>query len=233
LGDYFEVHEGVHSGNIRAELFVETAVDDTCRPLLFGRGEIAPYFLGWEGKYLRLGAMPARKTRERYANIGQREWHEREKILVRRTGDYVLAAVDDKGRYASNNFFLVFPSQECCLDLHGLCALLNSGFMTWYFRTIEPRRGRVFAELKIKHLTDFPLPPQTLTRNGCASLNQLGARRRKLAHGAHVASKTNGHEATRVARHLDEKIQALVLQLFGLDQTLVCDERPTTETKHG
>ena len=27
LGDYFEVHEGIHSGNIRTELFVDSAVD--------------------------------------------------------------------------------------------------------------------------------------------------------------------------------------------------------------
>src|SRR5262249_36842430 len=43
LGDAFEVHEGVHSGNLRAELFVDERVDDTCRELYFGRGEIAPH----------------------------------------------------------------------------------------------------------------------------------------------------------------------------------------------
>ena len=59
------------------------------------------------------------------------------KVLVRRTGDHVMAAVDEQGLYACNNFFLVFPSRECGLDLHGLCALLNSHFMTWYFRCIE------------------------------------------------------------------------------------------------
>ena len=151
LGEYFEIHEGVHSGNIRAVLFVPRAVDDTCRQLLFRREEIAPYQLHWQGGYVRLGAAPGQRTRQRYANLGRREWHERPKVLVRRTGDYILAAVDRQGRHASNNFFLVFP-KRLPLDLDGLCALLNSRFMTGYFRTIEPRRGRVFAELKIKHL---------------------------------------------------------------------------------
>lgn len=173
LGDFFEIHEGVHSGNIRDELFVDSLMDRTCRPLLFGRDEIAPYRLQWKGRYVRLGAMPSQRTRQRYANVGRREWHEREKLLVRRTGDRVLAAADREGRWASNNFFLVFPKRSCALELDGLCALLNSQFMTWYFRVIEPRQGRAFAELKIKHLSTFPLPPGV----AAAQLNRLGRQR--------------------------------------------------------
>lgn len=198
LGDYFEVHEGVHSGNMRAELFVSTPLDASSRPLLLGREEIRPYQLDWQGGYVRLGALPGRRTPRRYANLGRQQWHERDKVLVRRTGDRVLAAVDRQGFYASNNFFLVFPRRPCSLNLDGLCALLNSRFLTWYFRTIEPRQGRAFAELKIKHLATFPLPPQVQQPNGCRRLNRLGARRRNGA-------------------RLDAAIEALVLELFGID----------------
>jgi hypothetical protein len=205
LGGFFEIHEGVHSGNIRQELFVSAKMDSTCRELYFGRGEIVPYHLQWQGKFIRLAALPEIKSRERYANPGKATWHEREKVLVRRTGDYVLAAVDSCHRYASNNFFLVFPRQPCSLDLHGLCALLNSRLMTWYYRTIEPRRGRVFAELKIKHLTSFPLPIAILTGNGCKELNELGAKRAGLA-----ASRL------RAAKAVASAIDVLVCDLFGL-----------------
>jgi hypothetical protein len=197
LGDWFEIHEGVHSGNIRAELFLREKRDSSCRPLYFGRDEIASYRLRWSGWHIRLRALPARKTWQRYANLGQPEWHEREKLLVRRTGDRVLAAVDQEGRYASNNFFLIFPRQPGPLDLHGLCALLNSRFMTWYFRVVEPRQGRAFAELKIKHLRSFPVPGQAA---GCRRLNDLGAKRR--------------HDET-----IDDVIEAEVLHLFGLEAT--------------
>jgi tRNA1(Val) A37 N6-methylase TrmN6 len=196
LGDYFEVHEGVHSGNIRAELFVTERLDASCRELLFGRDEIRPYELRWRGRYVRLAAVPARKTRARYANVGRAEWHEQPKVLVRRTGDHVLAAMDRKGRYASNNFFLVFPKKKCGLDLDGLCALLNSEFMTWHFKAIEPRQGRVFAELKIKHLATFPLPARALTARGCRQLNRLG------------------HHSAALQQHA--AIDAEVLRLFGL-----------------
>lgn len=158
LGHYFEAHEGIHSGNIRAELFVDERVDDSCRELLFGRDELRPYTLSWAGKWVRLSAVPERRTRERYANIGRPEWYERPKVVVRRTGDRITAAVDEHGRFASNNFFVIVPRPDHELSLHGLCAVLNSAFATWWFRTVEPRKGRAFAEVKIKHLMALPVP---------------------------------------------------------------------------
>ncbi|MBL8793535.1 MAG: N-6 DNA methylase [Planctomycetia bacterium] len=192
LGTYFEAHEGVHSGNVRAELFVDAPLDESCRELYFGRDELVPYELRWRGRYLRLAALPAKRSTERYANVGRPGWYEQDKLLVRRTGDHVLAAVDRSRRYASNNFFLVLPRRPGALSLDGLCALLNSSFMTWYFRAIEPRQGRPFAELKIKHLTAFPLPDAD-----CGALNELGSERpgRPL---------------------LDAAIDREVLRLFGL-----------------
>ena len=218
LGDFFEVHEGVHSGNMRNELFINRRLDKTCRELLFGRGEISPYFLKWEGKYINLGAMPNAKSKKKYANIGNQEWYERDKLLIRRTGDYVLAAVDQEHRYASNNFFIVFPKVRTALDLNGLSALLNSRFITWYFRTIEPRQGRVFAELKIKHISTFSLPATILKAGSCDELNQLGAMRKKIA--TDKESTKTPDAALRLQRKcdiLDNKIDSLVLKMLSID----------------
>jgi type I restriction-modification system DNA methylase subunit len=224
LGEFFEIHEGVHSGNIRAELFVDDRVDKTCRKLLFGRDEIAPYRLAWNGKYIRLGAVPQRKSKERYANVGRAEWYDCDKLLVRRTGDYVLAAKDSEKRYASNNFFLVFPKKPCSLNLDGLCALLNSSFMTWYFRTIEPRRGRIFAELKIKHLESLPLPSQISDRHGCEEINELAAKRAESAQK--LAETSSVREWNAVCEKLDSSINSLVAEMFG-----ITDLRPLIEER--
>lgn len=217
LERFFEAHEGVHSGNIRDELFIDQPVDDTCRPLYFGRDEIAPYCLRWRGRYVRLSAVPDRKTRERYANPGQPSWFERDKLLVRRTGDHVLAAVDRERRWASNNFFVVLPRDgagPCSLGLDGLCALLNSRFMTWYFRTIEPRKGRIFAELKIKHLDVFPLPAAVTVPGACAELDRLGAERAQVARL--LAEAPADADLGARAAALDAGIERAVHALYGL-----------------
>jgi hypothetical protein len=234
IGDYFDVHEGVHSGNMRHELFVPRRVDESCRELYFGRGEIAPFHLSWAGRYLRLSACPECKTRQRYANLGRREWHEREKLLVRRTGDHVLAAVDRDARFASNNFFVVFAKQPFGLNLHGLCALLNCPFMTWYFQTIEPRVGRVFAELKIKHLSVFPLPHGDGNSQELRTLNRLGAKRSDVAvRLAHAAAPVEIDALRLSATELDARIASCVEVMLKLPSS-VCSgfgqQRGTTKS---
>ncbi len=217
LGDYYEAHEGVHSGNMRSELFVTGKLDESCRELYFGRDEISPFHLRWRGRYVRLGVVPKKKTRKRYANPGQPEWFTSPKVLVRRTGDYVLAARCGAGRYASNNFFVVLPTRECSLDLHGLAALLNSRFITWYFRTVEPRQGRVFAELKIKHLNAFPLPRAIAEDGACGELNQLGKDRHDAAvERAEAGTEDERMRCERSCRDLDQKLERLVRTLYGL-----------------
>jgi hypothetical protein len=221
LERFFEAHEGVHSGNMREQLFVDQRVDDSCQPLLFGRDEITPYSLRWQGRYLRLDALPDKKTREHYANLGRPAWFAQDKVLVRRTGDHVLAAIDRDHRYVTNNFFVVLPRADagpCSLGLDGLCALLNSKFMTWYFRTIEPRKGRIFAELKIKHLSTFPLPAVVASGStgACAELGRLGAERARVA--ALLHDKPGEDLATLRARaaELDMTIEQAVYSLYAL-----------------
>lgn len=213
LGDYFEIHEGVHSGNIRRELFCDAKRDESCREMYLGGDEICPYLLRWGGRYIRLDAIPEAKAAGRYAHLGRREWFEHPKVLVRRTGDYVLAAADLTGRYASNNFFVVLPSRLCPLGLPGLAAMLNSRFTTSFFRAIEPRVGRAFAELKIKHLRRFPLPAAVLGGSAeaieaCRQLDTLGRERARLASATEPAVPDD-HQ------RLDAQINALVESLLA------------------
>jgi hypothetical protein len=163
LGDTLQMHEGVHTGNSREKLFVDTKENRFCRPLVLGRKELAPFQLRWAGRYVDTSPTLLDRDAGDYANLGRPEWHSSEKIVVRRTGDRVMAAFDGEGLYVSNNMFVLLPkvaheTAEYRATLQALVAMLNSRFMTWYFRAIQPRVGRLFAELKLVHLRDFPLP---------------------------------------------------------------------------
>ena len=159
VGSLFTIREGVHSGNVREKLFIATANGSKCRPLIFGRDEISPMGLTWAGRFIQLDPACFDKDNGDYFNIGDAGLYAKDKILVRRTGDFVLAALDLEGRYCSNNFFIVVPTNQ--MPPHRLiyaAAALNSPFATLYFRTIQPRTGKLFAELKITHLEDIPIP---------------------------------------------------------------------------
>lgn len=160
FGDVFECHEGVHTGNARKKLFVDHKRNAHCHRLIVGRDELARYRLRWAGTWLDTSDEALDRDAGDYANLGRPEWHDRPKIVVRRTGDRVIAAYDSQGYYCTNNMFVVLPRRPMGeLEMRAYVALLNSALTTWYFRTVQPRVGKLFAELKIQHLADFPVPP--------------------------------------------------------------------------
>lgn len=78
--------------------------------------------------------------------------------MVRRTGDRLIAALDREGLFASNNLFVGLPRPDLDVPLEYIEAWLNSSQATWCFRAVSPRAGRLFAELKLKHLNRLPVP---------------------------------------------------------------------------
>lgn len=176
LGQRFEVHEGVHTGNARRKLFLDAPRGAGCVPVIVGGRELARYRLRWAGRWLDRDARLDRAAGE-YANLGRPEWHERPKIVVRRTGDHLVAALDPDGRWVSNNLFVVVPrAAMSTAELAAHVAWLNSAFATWYFRTIQPRTGRLYAELKIVHLADIPLPEPAAWAAVWSELGELAGR---------------------------------------------------------
>jgi tRNA1(Val) A37 N6-methylase TrmN6 len=186
LGERFEIHEGAHSGNARAKLFLPE------RPPGRKDGDVAP---------LVFGALD--RAAGDYANLGRPEWHRRAKILVRRTGDHLVAAHDPHGFHASNNLFLVLPrAPASAAGLRAMVAVLNSRLLTWCFRAMVPRVGRLFAELKIQHLAALPHPPDAMwTAGAVAELDRLARRR------ARVAAPSSS--AAELDRAIDERVEAL------------------------
>jgi adenine-specific DNA-methyltransferase len=163
--DFFEVHEGIHSGNIRDKLFISSRINDNCKKLIFGRDEIKRYNLKWNGKWVDYRKDIVDKKAGEYAGLGKKEYFEINKIVVRRTGDFILAALDTNNYYFSNNAFVCIPKININLDLKYVVGLLNSDLMTWYYLTIQPRKGKLFSELKINQLRTFPIRAINLENN--------------------------------------------------------------------
>lgn len=195
LGDRFEIHEGVHTGNARGVLIRAEREADDAVPIVIGRGELKRYRLAWAGAWLHPGALD--RGAGHYAALGRPEWHEVAKIVVRRTGDHIVAAVDTSGTWITNNAFVVVPrAPMSAAELRAVVGLLNSAFMTRYFRTVQPRVGRLFAELKINHLADFPLP--------AADIEHLAPLVSELEHAA-----ASGDDDDAAAATLDDAVEAL------------------------
>lgn len=208
LGEWLEAHEGIHSGNLRPLLFIPPGAapspevsPGSLRPLVFGRGEVRPFRVapsGWRVAYDP--GLIARRP-DGYANLGQERWLEPPKLLVRRTGDRVMAAIDRQGLAASNNLFTARPRPGCPVPLEYLEAFLNSSLATWLFRAYQPRAGRVFAELKLAHLNRLPVP-----RPAGRGVEEAAAAARRLER---LAPHEGGRPWTEALKALDRVMARL------------------------
>ncbi|MDR3233306.1 MAG: N-6 DNA methylase [Planctomycetaceae bacterium] len=218
LNEFFDVHEGIHSGNVRKKLFVDKKLNRQCKKLIFGRDEVQRYFLKWDGMWVHYTKDFFKKND--YAGLGKPEYFETKKLVIRRTGDYVLACLDDVGYYFSNNVFVCIPC-DTAIDLRFFLALLNSRLMTWYYRNAHPQVGQLFPEIKINLINDFPVPPMNLSDK---KMKQRHARLVDLAEQM-LAAQTKLRSAISDSDRrlheqriliLDREIDTIVYELYGL-----------------
>lgn len=202
FGDFFEPHEGIHSGNIRNKLFVDKKENKFSKKLILGRKEVQRFHLSWAGKWVNYNPEIINKNEGEYAGLGRPEYFECPKIVVRRTGDFILAAYDDEAFYFSNNVFVCSLRKNVQLDLKYALGILNSKLSTWYYRKIQPRKGKLFAELKINVLKTLPMMRvPTMKQNEIATLVD-----------AIILSRQHGETTTKYEDDLD----IIIYKLFNL-----------------
>jgi hypothetical protein len=213
FSDFFDVHEGIHSGNVRGKLFVDGKVNRSCKKLILGREEVQRYFLKWKGQWVHY--TKDFFERNDYAGLGKREYFETKKLVIRRTGDYVLACLDDVGYYFSNNVFVCIP-KSATINLKVFLVLLNSRLMTWYYQNIQPRVGKMFAEIKINLINEFPIPidiPRRSSQRLSVLADQMLTAQARLRNA--TADADRRLQSQRVAA-IDGEIDGLVFDLYGL-----------------
>lgn len=220
--EYFAPHEGIHSGNIRNKLFLEYKINEHCKKLIFGRDEVKRYHLKWNGKWVDYRKEIINKSKNEYAGLGKKEYFEVNKIIVRRTGDFVLAAIDYNNYYFSNNVFVCIPTNKD-YELEYFLGLLNSDIITWYYLAIQPRKGKLFSELKINQLKSFPVPKLDFNNsNDIQCYNKIIKIVKEIVKlkNESTESKTEKNENTLMNKFngLNLEMNNLFYNLFKLDE---------------
>ena len=120
------------------------------RPLLRGR-LISHYNILWnKNLWINFGEWLA-EPRE------SAQYDADEKIVIRQTGDSLIAALDSRQFVVMNNMFTVVPKSHAS-PLRFALAAINSSVLNWYYQNcVNPEKGEALAEVKKGHLTQLPL----------------------------------------------------------------------------
>ena len=123
--------------------------DDTYRPLLRGR-DIEKYLIKWDGtRWVKYGDNLA--APRRLSNFDAPE-----KIVIRQTGDSLIAALDNSQFICMKNMHTI-NRKNGKYKLPYLLALINSTLMNYYFQSLNPEKGETLAEVKKEHVAKLPI----------------------------------------------------------------------------
>ncbi len=166
------------------------------RPLLRGR-DIDRYITKWDGnRWIKYGNNLAAPRRAEVFDAP-------EKIVIRQTGDSLIATLDRKQFVCMNNMHTIVQ-RDGNYDLRFILGLLNSRLLNYYFQWLNPEKGEALAEVKKEHVEKLAIKR--------ASENQ---RERVVALVTRIlAAKAADPSAdtSTVEREIDE----IVYRLYGL-----------------
>lgn len=103
---------------------------------------------------------PVRKGIVKWYQISEprrRQLFETKKIVMRQTADSIIATIDDKGLYNTNDVYNVVLANDVRLGIKYILALLNSKLLNWYYQHLVREAGRTFAEVKRGNLEQLPI----------------------------------------------------------------------------
>ena len=145
------------------------------------------------------------------------------KIIIRQTGDSIIAAIDNVGYYSIDSTNVILLKKEYICEIDFLLALLNSRIIKFFYQEISQEGGRVLAQVKPIRVKSLPIPNASdLDKNMIKELVKESMSRRISDPIADISE-------------IDNQIDRLVYQLYGLtyEEILIIDpETPITREEY-
>ncbi|MDP2362578.1 MAG: TaqI-like C-terminal specificity domain-containing protein, partial [Ignavibacteria bacterium] len=143
------------------------------------------------------------------------------KIMVRQTGDSIIATFVSNLFYARNNLHIILPKDDSYPFLTVL-GIINSRLIDYWYRTVNPEKGEALAEVKKAHVESIPIPSiDCISSNSEISLNIESNVKLLLELNSKISFVKTPTERTAIERQIqatDAQIDQLVYRLYGLTE---------------
>ena len=132
------------------------------------------------------------------------------KILMRRTGNSIIASIDLKKRLALKNLYLIIPEDEN--NIYSILGQLNSSLFAYYHITKTTGENKAFAQFPGHYVEDLPCKFDKKKKKRISDLVK------KIIDGREQNSDFNSD-------NIETEINSLVFQLYEI----TTDERKLIE----
>lgn len=203
LSSQFQGRTGIRALHGQNSVVADRCGGDRWRRGITSGSSVVPHIVTWKGDWLNIDSSLL------YKGGYDADVIENPKILVRQTGDRLVAAYDEDGLYHLNNVHSLSGRSHATASLHFIDGLLNSTFWLYLYRLKTREQGRALAQIDIETLESMPLPEHNAAmEKEIATLTQLYRK---------IAVPSNKDIQTRVAAAIDK----LVYDLYELDSATV------------
>jgi type I restriction-modification system DNA methylase subunit len=140
-----------------------------------------------------------------------------EKIIIRQTGDSIIATLIDKDIICRNNLHIVISDK---LNHKLLLGIINSKLTNFYYYQINPEKGEALAEVKKNHVEQLPIP--IFTKNNLEFQKEIIKHVESLLKlneelkGEKLQTKVE--QLKQRIEHSEERINQLVYKLYDLEK---------------
>ena len=164
------LRDGIKTGD-NNRFVVQRKLSDDYRPVLTN-SDVYRYDYQFNSLYVLYDRALLARPREEWIFLAP------EKLILRQTGDVIVAAYDNRQYSTLDNTHLLLPGPSD-LSIKYLLALLNSKLLTHYYQLLSGEADRTYAQIRISILEQLPIFP--ITAKTPAALRQaLAAEGRRL-----------------------------------------------------
>lgn len=136
------------------------------------------------------------------------------KILVRQTGDSIIAAEDRNQFLCMNNMHVLVPTSNKVSVAFAL-GILNSKLMDWFYHTLNPEVGEALAEVKKENVARLPIVlPNSRNAELMTSVEAVVARLNTAKE--HIRDARDDHSRKIAIRNFETAQQKLNQHIFCL-----------------
>jgi len=197
IDDYLEVYVGIVAKGIK-KFLSNTKTNSNYKKYLQGR-HIDKYTISPESLYINF-------IKEKlHSNTDESVYLQKEKILVRKTGNRLIAVIDSQKYYTDQSIYNLYPKQQNNINLKIVTALLNSAILSYYFNKKMITNPDVFPYIKGIHLKKLPIKLPNTKKSEARLINYVDK--------IQILKKQNPEADTQ---YLEDKIDIMVYKLYEL-----------------
>ncbi|MBW6533994.1 MAG: Eco57I restriction-modification methylase domain-containing protein [Mariniphaga sp.] len=149
IDDYLEVYVGIVANGIKK--FLSTSKLDAKHKKYLQGKHIDNFEIKPDSLFINF------LKEQLHSNTDETVYLQKEKILVRKTGNRLIAALDNEQYYTDQSIYNLYPRKTNHANLKIITGLLNSKLLEYYFNKKMITNPDVFPYIKGIHLKKLPL----------------------------------------------------------------------------